>query len=642
MNRRYIAALSALALSAMAGTSAGAAEPIVPVGTADTVVDIADVLVSGAPVEGVSFGGARSFASTDTDATYNPVGQGKPFATAKVTLPDGTETAVRSDGDTGKDGTSVPLAGVGDLTVGNLKAVADSGAAHSVVNAVEGRLDGVLAGLRAKAAGVNALVDGDDASTVNGAAVEDVTIGLTDVLPVDILAQLPLDKIIGIVDGLGIDLDLGALSGAVDEVRALADAVHGTVDAQGRIDDAQAELQQVDAALSAAQAEFASADTAADDAEKTAADADQTVSDLSSTLSGLQSEYAANQCDVLSALPSCQSLADEISSTSSSLTAAQDDASTARDAASAARQAAQSAQAQVTDLQGQVDALQAEVDTLVATLNELLDDIEGLVDRVVELDLVGLLEALVAGLEGTELVSIDRLAVGVSTVANMATSKATTACEVSGVRVLGQVKPVETCGELATQLAGVETAIRDVLAGLPIQGVLPENVVTIQGPRLSASPDGYSAEGYRVASAKASGMDLTVESIQLTQVADGLVAQVRTLVSGALDEIAALTGVEVPTDEVEASLAELLAKLGALPVGDALNGITTPQVSISAIDLASRSTFRASGSDVVPVPGTSGDLPHTGGGVGLALALLAGGAVTWTLVRRREQAPVMS
>src|SRR5687767_8267790 len=225
MNRRYIAAVAALAVSALAATSANAQTAVVPMGTADTVVDIASIQVTGLPVDGIDIGSVRSFASTDANALYNPVGKGKPFAIAKVTLPDGSSQSVRSDGESGKDGTTLPIGAIGSVTVGNLKASAGGDAASSVVNAVDGELHTVLAGLKARAAGVNSVVAADRASTTNGAVVEGVSVGLDDVLPADLLEQLPLSKVLGIVDGLKLPVDLGALDGAADEIRKLSGAI---------------------------------------------------------------------------------------------------------------------------------------------------------------------------------------------------------------------------------------------------------------------------------------------------------------------------------------------------------------------------------------------------------------------------------
>jgi len=629
--RRYVAAAAALMVSAFAGTSANAATVVVPMGTADTVVDLADLAVSGLPVGGVSIGSVRSFASTDTNAKYNPIGKGKPFAIAKISLPDGSDLAVRSDGDTGSKGKTVPVAGIGDVTIGDLTATAGGDAAQSLVNAVDGQLRSVVAGLKARAAGVNAKVASDGSSTTNGAVVENVAVGLTDILPADLLAQLPLDKLIALADGLGIPLDLGALNGALDQVRAIAAAVDSAADASGRIEDAKAEI----AALRAmGNSGVSDAQAGVDSAQAAVNGANATLSGLNAEHSSLVSQYAAQGCTVAPMLPGCPALAASIATVEGQISS-QEAVVAARQATLTEAQAGlAAAQKAANEVDKAIDELQRTIDELVVTLNAVLDDILNMVNLVINLDLDGLLQAVLDGLQGMQLVSIDRMSFGVSTVASATSSKAVTVCEISGVKVLGKDRAIKDCAEVNTALDQVESTLKGVLALLPIKGVVPANLVTVDGPRMSTSPDGYAAEGYRIASAKVSGLDLTVQSVTLTQVVDGLVANARMLVSGALDTVEELTGVEVPVD-VDNALNTLLDALNGLPIGDTLAGVVTPKVAISAIDLGSRSTFRAAGSGSDGVGFPDGNLPHTGGGVGSALLLLAVGGAMWVAIKPR-------
>lgn len=635
MNRRYFAAAVAMAVSAFAGTSANASTVVVPMGTADTVVDLADLAVSGLPVDGISVGQVRSFASTDTDETYNPVGKGKPFAIAKVTLPDGTSHSVRSDGDSGAQGKTVPIGSAGDLTIGDLTATAGSAAAESVVNAVEGQLNAVVAGLKARAAGVNAQVGSDGSSTTNGAVLENVSIGLTDILPADLLAQLPLDKLISLADGLGLNVDLGPLNDAAKQVRELSKTVDEVVGTQEKMAEAE---KQINALRDGMAGGVGAAQGAVDEAQAAVNAATSTLTGLQSQHSSLVSQYASAGCTTLAALPGCsgiQAQIDEVSGDIADQNAVVTELEKALNDAEAVLAAAEKGAEAVQDA---IDKLQEEIDKLAATLDGLLDKLLELANLVLDLDLDGLLSALLDGLSGVELIGVDRMAFGVTTTATATTSKASTLCEITGVRVLGEDRQVADCDAVGQAIGEVETALEDVLALLPIKGVIPADLVNVEGPRMTSSPEGYAAEGYRVASAKVSGFDLTVEPVKLTQVLDGLVVQTRALVSGALEQIEDLAGVDIPA-EVNASLNDLLDKLNDLPIGDTLEGVTTPRVAISAIDLGSRSTFRASGSGadgfpISPVP--SGDLPHTGGGVGMALVLLAAGGAMWMVIRPRR------
>ncbi|HWH32416.1 MAG TPA: hypothetical protein VNU01_07055, partial [Egibacteraceae bacterium] len=583
-------------------------------GTADTVVDLAELAVSGLPVGGVSVGEVRSFASTDTDPTYNPVGKGKPFAIAKVSLPDGSGQSVRSDGDTGAEGKTVPISGVGSLTVGDLTATAGQDAARSVVNAVEGQLDAVVAGLKARAAGVSAKVGADGSSTTNGAVIEHFSVGLTDVLPADLLAQLPLDKLIALADGLGIKVDLGPLNDAVDQVRELAAAVDEVVGTEKAIEDLETQIDVLRATMGSG---TAAAQSAVDQAQAGVDAAQGELDSLNSEHASLVSQYASAGCTTLPALPGCSDIAAQIAAVEQEIAAQEGVVAAKQQVLSEAQAALTVAREGAQTVQAEIDALQAEVDALVASIDDLLDTIVDLAKKVVKLDLEGILEALLAGLDGVELIGVDRMSFGVSTMATATSSKATTLCDVAGVRILGRARQVADCDDVQAAVGEVEATLKGVLAALPIQGVVPANAVNVEGPRMSTSPEDYAAEGYRVASAKVSGLDLTVEPIKLTQVVDSLVVQARALVSGTLDKIKEVTGVEVPVD-VNAALDDLLAQLNGLPIGDTLDGVTTPRVAISAIDLGSRSSFRAAGTgiDGHPVDGSpvtpAGDLPHTG------------------------------
>lgn len=630
MNRRYIAAVAALAVSALAGTSANAQTSVVPMGTADTVVDIASFQVTGLPVDGIDIGSVRSFASTDTNALYNPVGKGKPFAIAKVTLPDGSSQSVRSDGDAGKDGTTLPIGTIGSVTVGNLKASAGGTNASSVVNAVDGELTTVLAGLKARAAGVNSVVEADRATTTNGAVVEHISVGLEDVLPAEVLDKLPLSTVLGILDGLELPVDLGALDGVADQVRELNEGLD--------------QVQETYGAVIAADDKVDAAQGAAEKARKNLADA---VADKAKAERGLNNlmSRASTQSIVDDVVGDVEDTVDDVKDTvgdvgdggtpdaGSVIDRQRNRVTEAVKRVEAARTAVAAADAALADARAQLD-------DLVNRLQDLLALVADLADMAAGMDLEGLLAQLLAALDGVELIGIDRMSLGVTTLADAASSKASTVCELSGVRILGQEQAIADCAALETAVSGVEAKLDEVIALLPVEGVVPADVVTVSGPRLSSTPENHAAEGYRIAVAKVSGLDLHVKPISLTQVADSIVETIRGTVDDALGTVSGLTGVTLPVADVQAKVDELVAVLDGLPTGELLRGITTPEVNVSAIDIASRSTFKVAGSgaDGVAVP-AAGDLPHTGGGMGImALLMLAGGAVVSTVTRRGSRA----
>ena len=643
MNRRYIAAVAALAVSALAATSANAQTAVVSMGTADTVVDIASIQVTGLPVDGIDIGSVRSFASTDTNALYNPVGKGQPFAIAKVTLPDGSSQSVRSDGESGKEGTTLPIGTIGSVTVGNLKASAGGDAASSVVNAVDGELHTVLAGLKARAAGVNSVVAADRASTTNGAVVEHISVGLDDVLPADLLEKLPLSKVLGIVDGLNLPVDLGVLDGAADEIRKLSGAIDDVQETYGDVVEAEDKVDAAESAVADAGDSLGAAEAAKDQAERGLSNLMSrfsTQSVVDDVVGGVEDAVGGGQDTV-------DDIADDVSDTVDDVAGGGDgdsDNDGTPDVVERQRQRLNDAIKRVEAAQDALevanDALaqaQAQLDALIDQLQDLLALVGDLADKAVKLDLQGLLSALLEQIDGVELIGIDRMSLGVTTVADAVSSKASTVCELSGVRILGQDKAIADCAALETAVSDVEAKLDEVIALLPVQGVVPANVVTVSGPRLSSTPANHAAEGYRIAVAKVSGLDLDVQSISLGQVADSMVKVIRGTVDDALAKVEGLTGVTLPVADVEAALDGLVAELDTLPTGDLLRGITTPEVHVSAIDIASRSTFKAAGSgtDSVGV-GAAGDLPHTGSGLGLtALLLLAGGAVVSAVTRPR-------
>ncbi len=82
-------------------------------------------------------------------------------------------------------------------------------------------------------------------------------------------------------------------------------------------------------------------------------------------------------------------------------------------------------------------------------------------------DLNAVVDGLVDGLDGFELLRVDQLTVGVRTVAGAKGSAGEALCAAQGVRVAGTAVPVETCDDLAAALADADAAIADVLAALP-------------------------------------------------------------------------------------------------------------------------------------------------------------------------------
>lgn len=641
MTRRSAGAVLALILALFTGSAASAAEASTSAaGTAETSVELATLTVAGLAVDltDVSLGALRSFASTDGDAARNVLGNGQPFALADIVLPGQQSVSARSDGANNQPGRSVALpGGAGSLTVGTLDAVANATEARSVIDALSGQVDAVLTGLTVAIpeSGASALVDTTAATATNGAVLEDFALGLDDILPSDLLSELPLGTLLALVDGL--PLDASALEGVVGQLEAVLTDLEQLESVTGQVDGVVDQLQGALAPLEQVLSTGGVVDAAL---------VDQVVGDL---------------------------------------TALQD---------------------------GPLAAL---TDDVEAVLPGLLDTAEGLLAA----DITALIDELLAGLAGLDIVAVDQVSAGVSATASETASAGTANCAVEGVRVLGQALPeVGTCAELTEQLAGVRSTLLDLLSGLPVVGEVVETVVTLEGPTTSTSAPNATDGGYHVASAAIDGLLVGVNSLDLEAVTDSLLSDllatlggllggdleallggdlgnlvdgatsdlVDELLSGGLDGLVTdLTGLvggltdvlaedsasgssdsnltepvtdviaEVGTiggdgllrslppgvslDSVLGTLGGLEDVLGLLPLGDGLLGLQTPALSLEALGLNATSSFNAAGVPGVPsvnppaaqVPTPAGNLPRTGGGVALALVLLGtgAGAVRW-------------
>jgi hypothetical protein len=620
---------------------ATAAQDAAGAGTASTSLDLAELSVTGLPVSGLDLGGLTSYASTVPDAALNALGEGKPFALSAVRLPVGGEVTVRSDGNTGRPGQTIDL-GVGSLTIGDLLAVVDDDTARSVINVLSGTVDVGLAGLQVGATGVTSVVTDTTATATNGAVLHDLSVDLTDILPLDLLAQLPLDVLIGLLDGLGIDLNLPAtLSGVLRDVRELVDGLEAVETAQATVDALQNELAEAEEELAALvvqlEAEIGLLDAACDIELLPGLDLGGAVDDLL----GDGNISLTDPIDDL--LDEADDLLDDVDGLPGGV------GGLSHDACHPVQETVDS----IVDVQGMIDDLQDALDDAIALLSSLLDELLSLIEGLDLSQLTNLLGALLDNLAGTELLSIDRLSVGVTSFADAEGSNASVVCDLRGLAVLGQ--PVAgTCEALEQALGDVGPAIEGLLAGLPIVGSvtgtaagLPGDVVKVSAPRLHSSSDNQRDGDYYVSSAGVQGLALDVASLQLTQVTDGLLGDLLAQVDGLLGEVEGLTGITVDLAALDAALDAILAVVDGLPRGDLLGGLATPGLSLAALDLDSGSRFSAAGTGIVPVPPAATPtppaqtptpppaLPTTGGGVaGALLLLLAGGAVTRWLRRR--------
>jgi predicted nucleic acid-binding Zn-ribbon protein len=719
MIRRALAAFTALAVLAFP-VAAGAATEDAPVGTARTDLTLASLgidlpEVGGTPVgdlidlgavlatldlDAIDLGALRSYSSTDTDAAMNALGDGDPFALAGVTLPLVGEVVARSDGPTTQTGQTVTLPqGLGEVTVGALAASVADGTASSAVDLLSGELDALVGGLSVglPADGALSLVDGDVARAANGAVLEDLSLSLTDILPLEILELLPLEVLLGLADGL--DLDLTTLTGTV---RELVDGILELADLEAAITLLNEQIETLSAQLETLEGQVQGLNDAAEAAEAELDAAKKILADVVA-LDAAQTELAALETQILQlgtvAFPLvdatveaiceaavllgsgavydlCQTrtgllntIADLTTSLgeNADLTIADaqklvDDAQVAFDLA---KQALATLQQQISELGETIAALTAELNQLIEDLLELVDGLLSLLPEIDLDELLATLKDLRDGLAGLELLSIGEVVVGVTSVATEDGSRATALCQVDDVVLLGEAKAIDTCAQLQSILAQLQVVLEDLLGSLPIVGELAlqgrsfaavsalDGIVSVSGLTTATSPDDEKVGDYFRASAAIEALNLEVLPLELTQVTDGLVAELTGLVDDVLGDLGEIAGLDLAV--LETQLETLLATIVAeLPTGDLLGGVRTAGLSLDALAVGSESTFAAaSTSGPVPIGGTPSTgtptgatpqtptptraLPTTGGGAaGLALLMLSlGGGAAWAVRGRR-------
>lgn len=662
--RRVIATAAVLLIGAFA-VHAGADETS-NVGTAVTTADLGALSLAGVAADAVALGRATSFASNDPSRDRNPFGA--PFAQTAVELPGGGALAARSDAQTDLQGGSVTIPG-GELTAGRLTAHADEDAARAALDALTATVGASAGGVRAgiPSTGVLSAVNRAGASAGTGVLVEGLSLRLPDVLPVDLLAKLPLEVLLRLLDDipLQLDADLAAVAAqvlalseqidAVGQVHAQVDAVQGQKvvlsrkvdEAQDRVDAAHARVTQAQVVLADARAAVSSMTAERDDAQDELQRLRASVTTALPTQELCEAAPETAGCAERRRIAELEAL---IASLDAQLPAAHDAVTVADAAVDEAQARLSDAQAALAQAQAAVDSVQQALDALVDELDRLLQELLRLLEELPSLSLVQLREALLAGLEATELVAVDQFLTGVASTATTDGSSAAAVCSVRGVRVVGQDRSVASCDELPAVLADVRTTLHALLADLPLRAALPDSVVQVEapGPRTSA-PDAKDGQDY-LGDAAVTPLRLGVAPVTLAHVGEGLLDQITGLVDDGLATLESLGGIEVDP-AIEEALAELGRQLAALPVPE-LDGVTTPAIDLSAGAVHATSRFRAAGTGapVTATPGTPSDvaggtvnpppvtpsdtLPRTGGGVALALALLTSGVAAAVALRR--------
>lgn len=604
-------------------------------GSSATSANILDLRVEGLDVaglsEGVSIGELLTYASTDSNADRNVRGEGQPFALAELILAGKDTVTARSDGQTRHEGQNADLAGLGSVNAGTVEALVEDGRASSVVDALSGNVNAVIGNVSGQISedAVRSLADGEVARSGNGVLVSGLSLGLGDLLPADLLQELPLPVLLDLAEDLPLDASaLNEVVSALEGVEAELPQVSSLLDAELSqiVSDLDAALAPVDDALNTDDtltlSELESVISEVEGIQARLDDLGGTL-DLEGLLSSLQTleELNVEQIvdDLVDAITGSQLLAVDQVAVGAQTEATADDSN-----------AEASCSVTGVDVLGEAapgidacDQLNSLLDSVDATLTSALGSLP--VAGGVTEDLVR-----VGGLETSTNESVD----GAYRVAQASVQGLTLEIGSVDLQALtdellsGLITEIESLlglleGDLSNLTGGDLSQLLDVELGSLLEGGLPGLIDGLES--LDTELEGVLEDG-----------TLTGDEDVTDEVRD------------AIDKVTGTVGVSQFQTAETGDLGELVGLLtGALDLLEGLpislaDGLATPGISLQAAGVDSESEFTAAQADspdpVVepesPTPATN--LPRTGGGLialaGLVLAV-AGGTGLW--LRRR-------
>ena len=555
-----------------------------------------------------------------------------------------------------------------------VSADADEDHAIAVIEGIQATMDALtVAGLDIALTGVVSEVTRTGASAEQDLMVEDLHIGLGDILPPDLLEALPLDVLLDLIEGLG---DAGLL----DDVDGLRAELDGLV---ADISDAIDELNEYDLDL------LGELDTDTDLLEELlglqtdleALDLDGVIDTLLGVLDdevddildlGIISDPEAALADALALDVSTLDLEDEIAELEEAIDLLADaDGIDGIDVDEScpdplsddlggliedAEELAECVEDVLEQLEQLINDLLEQLRTEVAAqlgLDGLLELLEDLLADLVDLtNLVETIRGLIDDIGAINLLSAERLGLEMLASADAEGGATSIACELGGVSVLGDVLGDLSCdgGSLGE---GVDDAldaafgvIGDVLESLPgVSGVdgLRLDLLPVATEQVTTDDDGTVT-----ATAHAVLLELVVPSVTIdpSEALDlldlpefGGIDGLETLVEDVLAELEAegllelLPETELTTilDELQATAEGLVDEVtGLLDDVDLLDldvlgiAVRTPSISL-VLDPVSEASFTPAadpGDDPTPTPTDDPELPRTGGGIAL-LGLLA-------------------
>lgn len=653
-------ALTLLLLGAAAGSGGG------PTGTASTSISGLDVVITGAVPGDVSLVDLTTLATTDPAGT--PAGPLARIALVPVASGGEEHGAVQvsseDDGDATTTPTSMPAGGALDAGVDAVRMDASASAdrAAAVVGATTASLSALTdaLGIDLDLRGVESVVTQDSSTAAQSIGVSGFDLSLGDLVPLEILQLLPLDVLLELVQLLPIG------------VPHLETVVTDLLDVETRVKNTVTTLQGAAGDLEDSLDDLGSLEDAADAVD----DAEQALRDLGVSedlIQGIVDDPPTGLSDLL-ADPSIGSVGggiggdtdgdgtsgDELTDTvggiiggggggvlpglsTGTVSAA---ALTALETAVVELVEAVEEQDDLENALGTIEEVTETITELVEQITTLITELQRLLDDVLALliDLDGLLPDLLAALADGELLAVEDLTVGMTSVAGatLADSSASVECAATSVSVVGQSFQSPDCTSGLTGVGGtLQSAlgiVSDVLGALPVATLEIPDVTLSLFPEVTESVT--ESDGTVTSVAGVTLLELSLPSAELDPD-----AVVEGLLSSLLDDLVAdltaqlptsaeLAGLDLTTEltgAIDAILTEVpdlsgltdqvLAAVGELPLGVDLPELATPGLDMT---MASSSTAAFTpGSATAPAPDPDGpSLPATGGGMA-ALGLLA-------------------
>lgn len=645
-------ALTLLLLGAAAGTGGG------PTGTASTSISGLDLAVTGAVPGDLTLVDLTTLATTDPDGT--PVGPlarialvpvasgGEEYGTVQVSSED--------DGDATTAPTSLPAGGPlgAGVDAVHLDASASADRAAAVVGATTASLSALTdaLGIDLDLRGVESVVTRDASTATQSLGVSGFDLALGDLLPLDVLQLLPLDVLLELAQLLPIG------------VPELETVVTDLLDVETTITEVVTTLRGAVTDLEQALEDLATLEDAAD----AVTDAEQALRDLGVSddlIQGIVDDPATGLTDLLAD----PDLADDIGgdtdgdgTSGDELTDTVDDLiglSTGTVSAAALTEL-ETAVVELVEAVEEQEALQNTLGTIEEVTETIIEVVERITTLITELqimledvlalliDLEGLLPDLLAALEEGELLAVDDLTVGMTSVAGatLEDSSATVDCAATSVSVVGQSFGTPDCTSGLTGVGGtLQSAlgiVSDVLGALPVATLEIPDVTLSLFPEVTESVT--ESDGTITSVAGVTLLALSVPSVELdpAAVVDGLLS---TLLDDLIADLTAqlptsdeLAGLDLSTELTEAIDAILLElpDLSGLTdqvlaaVGDLPLGVDLPELATPGLDLTMASTSTAAytpGNSTAPAPDPDDpSLPATGGGLAVLglLTLLVG------------------